>query len=137
MALRNVAKTFSLDEQRIEINEIASDLNNAATLDSISVTVNPVGTAGLSYNNTNGIFSYTPPDLSQYKPLTNAQISNWDTAYGWGDHANSGYLTSYTEVDTLDTVTGRGGTTTNDINVGGLTTDDIELFGQDGVGASQ
>ena len=46
MALRNVAKTFSLDEQRIEINEIASDLNNAATLDSISVTVNPVGTAG-------------------------------------------------------------------------------------------
>lgn len=121
MALRNVAKTFSLDEQRIEINEIASDLNNAATLDSISVTVNPVGTAGLSYNNTNGIFSYTPPDLSQYKPLTNAQISNWDTAYGWGDHSQAGYLTSISSSDTLDSVTGRGAVTTNNIEVGDLT----------------
>ena len=120
MALRNVAKTFSLDEQRIEINEIASDLNNAATLDSISVTVNPVGTAGLSYNNTNGIFSYTPPDLSQYKPLTNAQISNWDTAYGWGDHSQAGYLTSISSSDTLDSVTGRGAVTTNNIEVGEL-----------------
>ena len=120
MALRNVAKTFSLDEQRIEINEIASDLNNAATLDSISVTVNPVGTAGLSYNNTNGIFSYTPPDISQYKPLTNAQISNWDTAYGWGDHSQAGYLTSISSSDTLDSVTGRGAVTTNNIEVGEL-----------------
>ena len=115
------------------------------SLSSLSVTSNSVGTAALTYNNANGVFSYTPPDLSAYLTslgdaagVTTAKITNWDTAYGWGNHANSGYLTSYTEVDTLDTVTGRGGTTTNDINVGGLTTDDIELFGQDGVsGASQ
>ena len=115
------------------------------SLASLSVTSNSVGTAALTYNNANGVFSYTPPDLSAYLTslgdaagVTTAKITNWDTAYGWGNHANSGYLTSYTEVDTLDTVTGRGGTTTNDINVGGLTTDDIELFGQDGVaGASQ
>lgn len=25
--------------------------------------------------------------------------SNWDTAYGWGDHAAAGYLTSFTEAD--------------------------------------
>jgi len=31
-------------------------------------------------------------------PTTSSQ-SNWDTAYGWGDHASAGYLTSYTETD--------------------------------------
>lgn len=25
--------------------------------------------------------------------------ANWNTAYGWGNHANAGYLTSYTETD--------------------------------------
>ena len=29
----------------------------------------------------------------------NTKISNWDTAYGWGNHASAGYLTSYTETD--------------------------------------
>jgi len=27
--------------------------------------------------------------------------SNWDTAYGWGNHASAGYLTSYTETNNL------------------------------------
>lgn len=26
--------------------------------------------------------------------ITSTQITNWDTAYGWGDHASAGYLTS-------------------------------------------
>jgi len=29
----------------------------------------------------------------------NTKISNWDTAYSWGDHSTAGYLTSYTETD--------------------------------------
>lgn len=32
--------------------------------------------------------------------------SNWDTAFGWGDHSGAGYLT--TESDTLDSVFDRG-----------------------------
>ena len=28
------------------------------------------------------------------KGITTTDISNWDTAYGWGDHASEGYLTS-------------------------------------------
>ena len=70
-------------------------------LTDLSVTTNAAGTAALSYNNTNGVFSYTPPDLS-------------------------GYLTSYTETDTLDSVTGRGATTTNAITVGNLTSTGID-----------
>ena len=73
-----------------------------------SVTQNSVGTAALSYNSSTGVFSYTPPDLSGYltsetdpvfgasvaSGITNTNISNWDTAYGWGNHASAGYLTT-------------------------------------------
>ena len=44
--------------------------------------------------------------------------TQWNSAYGWGDHADGGYLTSYSETDTLSSVTSRDGTTTNDITVG-------------------
>ena len=43
--------------------------------------------------------------------FSSTNISNWDTAYGWGNHASEGYLTSYTETDTLATVTARGQST--------------------------
>ena len=83
-------------------------------LTDLSVTTNAVGTAALSYNNTSGVFSYTPPDLSSYltsytetDPVytasswytTTNNSTNWNTAYGWGDHSTAGYLTSYTETD--------------------------------------
>ena len=57
-----------------------------------SVTQNAAGSAALSYNNTNGVFSYTPPDLSSY-------------------------LTA--EADTLATVTGRGGSTSTALTLSG------------------
>jgi hypothetical protein len=39
-------------------------------LTDLSVTQNSVGTAALSYNNSTGVFSYTPPDLSSYQQKT-------------------------------------------------------------------
>ena len=54
---------------------------------------------------------------------TAAQGTNADTAFGWGNHASAGYLTSYTETDTLNDVVGRGSSTTSAITVGGLTVD--------------
>jgi hypothetical protein len=100
---------------------------------------------------------------------TTNNSANWDTAYGWGNHASAGYLTAenqelswdingktlsitpgntitldglasitevegygyitgYTETDTLDSVTDRGATTTNAITVGGLTVDTDTLY---------
>lgn len=35
------------------------------------------------------------------KAITTANIANWNSAYGWGNHALVGYLTSYTETDPL------------------------------------
>ncbi len=31
--------------------------------------------------------------------ITSTNITNWNTAYGWGNHATAGYLTSFTETD--------------------------------------
>ena len=35
-------------------------------LDDLSVTVDAEGVANLEYNDSNGVFTYTPPDLSSY-----------------------------------------------------------------------
>ncbi len=73
-----------------------------------SVTSNSAGSASLSYNNNTGVFTYTPPDLSGYltsesdpvfgasaaSGITSTNITNWNSAYGWGDHSAGGYLTS-------------------------------------------
>jgi hypothetical protein len=32
--------------------------------------------------------------------IVNAGSANWNTAYGWGNHASAGYLTSYTDTNT-------------------------------------
>ena len=90
--------------------------------------------------------------------ITLAKLSEWNAAYGWGDHGAAGYLTQVAlpdltdvtisslvtgdlikynsatskwenftpayltaESDTLDTITGRGGTTSNNLSVGDLT----------------
>ena len=81
-------------------------------LTDISVTTATAGTASLTYNNVSGVFTYTPPDVSSFLTsftetdpvysaspaagILSSNISNWDTAYGWGNHASAGYLTSET-----------------------------------------
>ena len=60
-----------------------------------------------------------------YSGITTADITNWDRAYGWGDHGAVGYLTSYTETQTLDDVVSLGSSTTRDIKIGSLTADKL------------
>ena len=62
---------------------VARILNKPIVPAQPSITTATAGTPSLSYNSVNGEFTYTPPDLS-----------NYDTAFGWGNHANAGYLTS-------------------------------------------
>ena len=135
------------------VGGIASILNKPVIPPQNSVTVaNASGSGNLSFNGANGEFTFTPTDLSSYTTstqLSNAvanssqwdaaygwgnhasagyatagdvatavsNSSNWDTAYGWGDHSVVGYLTSTT--DTLQEVTARGGSTTEQIIANG------------------
>ena len=63
------------------------------------------GNGTLAYNNLNGVFTYTPPDLSSY-------------------------LTSYTETDTLATITARGASTTDAVTItNSLTVDSLQTGG--------
>ena len=43
--------------------------------------------------NTDKVETSTLTALPSYS-ITSTQITHWDTAYGWGDHASGGYLTS-------------------------------------------
>ena len=96
-ALSNVNMTGISDNKILKWDSasqnfiVASDIGGGGSgiaLSDLSVTQNAVGTAALSYNNGNGIFSYTPPDLSSYfdsatfhtKLTTNYALSDFDSA---------------------------------------------------------
>ena len=118
--LRNVPKTFSFEEQRVEINEIAQDLFNlSAGNASLVVTQNSPGVALLQYDSATGVLEYTPPNLSAFLTsftetdpiftasvafgITAGNITDWNTAYGWGDHSAAGYaLSSHTHSSVTD-----------------------------------
>ena len=63
----------------------------------------------ISYDNSTYLTSFTETDpiyvaSSWYSTTNNA--SNWNTAYGWGNHASAGYLTSATAATTYVSLTG-------------------------------
>ena len=95
------------------VDQSAGGGGGGISLTDLSVTTNSAGSAALSYNDSNGVFSYTPPDLSSY-------------------------LTA--ESDTLATVTGRGSSTNTDLTFGGkLNVTGVSTFSDDvniGTGAT-
>ena len=92
--------------------------NNTGTVTSVgltaptglTVTGSPVTSSGTL------TMSYT----SGYSIPTTAKQGNWDTAYGWGDHAQVGYLTSHQAIKTLHskTLTGSGNVTLDKTDIG-------------------
>jgi hypothetical protein len=72
-------------------------------------------------NDAGYITGYTETDpvfaASVAASITSADVSYWNEAYGWGNHALAGYLLS--EEDTLDAVTSRGNKTQNGVEING------------------
>lgn len=59
--------------------------------------------------------------------ITDTQISNWDTAYGWGDHSTVGYLTT-----AVESISNTDGNITFSTSTGSVTADlatDVEIAG--------
>ena len=81
-----------------------SDTDTGIQYTDLSVSTAAAGSPALSYNNTSGVFTYTPPDLTSYitasstDTLTNksGNISQWTN--------DSGYLTSETYTGTVTSV---------------------------------
>jgi len=71
------------------------------TLADLSVSVASAGTANLSYNNTSGTFTYTPPDVSGYIGLTSISVGAEASASGNGGLAydNTTGVFTYTPPD--------------------------------------
>jgi hypothetical protein len=75
------------------------------------------------------ITGYTETDptftASSSAGITGTNISNWNQAYGWGNHANAGYLTS---ANIAGLIPYTGGNSNVDLGIHNLTVDTNSLF---------
>jgi hypothetical protein len=62
-------------------------------------TSNRIGLTGGGYVDMIDVEADPKFNASPAKGITGTNIGNWNTAYGWGNHATAGYLTSYSESD--------------------------------------
>lgn len=100
-------------------------------------TTGDVNSIIAGYGYATGSYVLTQIGLSTFTgaatTITTTNISNWNVAYGWGNHATQGYLTSYSESDTLSSVLSRGNSSIYGINLSGtsgiLTATGINLTG--------
>jgi hypothetical protein len=62
--------------------------------------------------------------------ITDGSSDNWNTAYEWGNHADGGYLTSYSETSDLESVRARDNSIAGVINFTPDTGDILQVDGQ-------
>lgn len=101
------ALLYILGNKEVATKEYVDAQNSGQVLQSRTLTINGV-TYDLSSNRSWTIDSMVYPSagiaLSSGTgwgtSITN-NSSNWNTAYGWGNHALAGYLTSFTETDPI------------------------------------
>ncbi|HLP76841.1 MAG TPA: hypothetical protein VK327_07970 [Candidatus Paceibacterota bacterium] len=72
----------------------------------------------VGYAMTAGHYVETDPlfTASVASGISSGQTNNWNIAYGWGNHATAGYLTSYTETDPVFTASVASGITSGQTN---------------------
>jgi hypothetical protein len=121
--------TFTRDDSTtftVDFSAFLSDANdyvNAASFNTTSgvLTLTRLGGGTVTVDLDNRyLTSYTETDpvfsASAASGITSTNISNWNTAYGWGNHASAGYLTSYTETDPVFSASAASGITSTNIS---------------------
>ena len=94
------------------------------SLTDLSVSVATAGTANLSYDNTSGTFTYTPPDLTSYIGLTGLSVTTASSSGGGSlSYDNTTGVFTYTPPDFSGSyLPTSGGTITGDLTIQGLLT---------------
>lgn len=85
-----------IDTDEYIVSGVFNDANGNLVLtrsDNQDITINLDGRYLQSFTETD------PTVPAHVKAITSQKITNWDTAFGWGDHGDVGYLTSFTETD--------------------------------------
>ena len=101
----------ALADSATQPGDNVSTLTNDAgyiTASSTNTLTNKSGNISQWTNDSGYLTSFTESDpvfvASPAYGVTSTQITNWDTAYGWGNHASAGYLTSETYTGTVTSV---------------------------------
>lgn len=90
---------------------------SAGTVSSVDLTV-PTGLS-VAGNPITSSGTLAVTFASGYSIPTTTSQTNWNTAYGWGNHASAGYLTSATAASTYAPLTGTGASGTWGISISG------------------
>ena len=111
-------------------------------LHNVDLATTPTLDQVLAYNTVSGNWRAIDVDIDEFdwatdttipsyiKNITQTNVTNWNSAYGWGDHGSEGYLK--TESDTLGSVTARGATT-----ITAVTFQDVTITGNLSYSGSQ
>jgi len=98
---------------------VGTEFSNTAPDQTVALT----GTGATTVTGTYPNFTIDSTDTNTPAGYNN---TNWDTAFGWGDHSTAGYLTSETDSQTLSlTGTTLAITGGNNVDLGVLTIDDM------------
>ena len=123
VALANVNQLTEADQVLVDTASFANvlgvaDSNVQLALQTIDAAI-PAVVSDLT-NDAGYITSEADPvfTASEAFDITATDKANWTTAYTWGNHADQGYLTSYTETDPVFTLSEAFNVGTGDVDFG-------------------
>jgi len=158
----NDANAFTGEARWLEIGVRLGDLNDPNVYTTLSPRQEVTPTPYAIYAVTAGSYTEVDPifTASSASGIQGTDIGNWNTSYGWGDHSlagyltslpstvmfegenvsllnnDAGYLTSYAETDTLQSVCNRGSSSSVAVDISGTSSPMLDVTNTDGTGGN-
>lgn len=109
---------IKINENFTEVFELATDASGLAENYNLETNtrIDNLDLSDLSDNN--NLLDEEDPvfSASVAASITETNVLEWNTAYGWGNHADAGYIKLYTETDPEFSESPANGITTTDLN---------------------